>query len=68
VVWEAMYRLMPWGDDWEQSARIEAAIRNTMGGQEVTPAELIPTEDNRQPDEEPDAATLNANVRAWLNL
>lgn len=68
ATWEAYYRLEPWGDDWTQAARIEAAIKNTMGGQDVLAADLIPCEDNRQEDVEMDAKTLNASVRAWLNV
>lgn len=64
--WEAMYRLKPWGDDWLQTATIEAAIRNKDNPEPVHPLELIPNEDNRQP--EPDAAALHASARSMAGL
>lgn len=66
VVWEAFYRLYPWGDDWVQAARLEAAFRNSMGGQSVTAAELIPNEDNRDKTDEVDDARLEAHwAQRW---
>jgi hypothetical protein len=44
--WRAAYELEPWGDDWMQTARLEAAILNAFGGDPVCPAELIPTAEN----------------------
>jgi hypothetical protein len=67
-VWEAMYRLEPWGDDWVQAARIEAAIINKDNPEPVNPYDLIPNEDNRPAEEEDDAAALNARVRSWLGV
>jgi hypothetical protein len=55
----AYYRLEPFGDDWTQTANIEAAIRQA-NGQEVHPSELIPNEDNREQNGEPDAAQVRA--------
>jgi hypothetical protein len=68
AVWEAMYRLEPWGDDWVQAARIEAAIINKDNPEPVNPYDLIPNEDNRPAEEEDDAAALNARVRSWLGV
>jgi len=63
-VWEAMYRLDPWGDDWTQAARIEAAIKNQYATDPIDPYELIPNEDNRPPAEEISNAEISRQLRA----
>lgn len=64
---EAAYRLDPWGDDWTQTAHIEAAIKNTMGGGSVGPSELIPNEDNpNRGSGEIDDANLKSRWQAKL--
>lgn len=45
--WRAAYNLDPWGDDWVQIARLEAAIINASGPSDpVQPADLVPTREN----------------------
>lgn len=68
AVWEAYYRLEPWGDDWVQNARLEAAIINANVTEPVDPSTLIPNEENRPIEQEDDAAALNASVRSWLGF
>ena len=68
AVWEAMYRLEPWGDDWLQAARIEAAVVNKDSSDPVSPYDLIPNEDNRPADENDDPAAINAAVRSRCGL
>lgn len=46
--WEAMYRLEPWGDDWEQAAMIAAAVKNKGSEDPIAPQTLIPNEETRQ--------------------
>lgn len=67
--WQAFYRLEPWGDDWVQAARIEAAIINAnTTGDPVNPYDLVPNEDNRTESEEMDAAALRDAARAMAGL
>ena len=65
---QAAYRLDPWGDDWLQTARIEAAIINSNSTEPVSPCDLIPNEDNRQAIEEVGPAELAARARAMAGL
>lgn len=47
--WLALYSLDPWGDDWVQTARLEAAIKNHSASPPETaasPADLVPTREN----------------------
>jgi len=63
-----MYRLEPWGDDWLQTAKIEAAIMNAFANANVCPTELIPNEDNRPPPQEVEDATLNQRWKTRLRF
>jgi hypothetical protein len=65
LVWEAYNRLEPWGDDWVQTAKLEAAIRQAAG-EEVHPSELIPNEDNKQA--EMSDAEVNSGFRSLAGL
>ena len=65
---QAAYRLAPWGDDWLQTAHIEAAIINTNSTEPVSPYELIPNEDNRQASDEIGPAELAAAARSLAGL
>jgi hypothetical protein len=64
-----MYRLEPWGNDWDQATRIEAAIKNAFSSSPVCPSELIPNEDNRKSaSEEVDEATLSQRWKTRLGF
>lgn len=58
--WEAFYRLEPWGDDWVQNARLEAAIKNQYLTDPVQPADLVPNEDNKERTGEVEDSQLGA--------
>lgn len=46
--WQALYNIAPWGDDWVQFARLEAAVINAAAPTDpVQPADLVPTRENR---------------------
>jgi hypothetical protein len=50
--WIALYRLEPWGDDWQQAAMLAAAIHNSAGKSyqdTFTPADFVPALDAPQP-------------------
>jgi hypothetical protein len=66
--WEALYRLEPWGDDWVQTARLEAAIKNGYATTPVDPSELIPNEDNRPASEEMDDKAMAARWKQKLGF
>lgn len=66
--WEAYYRLEPWGDDWVQTARLEAAIRSANATSPVDPSELIPNEDNRPQSEEMDDKAMAARWKQKLGF
>jgi hypothetical protein len=67
-VWEAFYRLDPWGDDWTQAACIEAAIKNQHATDPVNPYDLIPNEDNRPKEGEATDADVRQGFRGMAGL
>lgn len=66
--WEALYRLEPWGDDWAQTARIEAAILSANSTTPIDPSKLIPNEDNRPQPEEMDDKAMVARWKQKLGF
>jgi hypothetical protein len=63
-----MYRLDPWGDDWTQAAKIEAAIINQYASDPVNAYDLIPNEDNRPKTDEPEGADVHRQLRGLAGL
>lgn len=68
AVWEAYYRLEPWGDDWMQAAKIEAAILNGYEKEPVNPCDLVPNEDNRKVSGELEPADIHAGFMGLAGL
>jgi hypothetical protein len=66
---EAATRLDPWGDDWQQTAKILELLHNAnFSSDSMHWTEFIPNEENRQASDEVGPAELAAAARSLAGL